>query len=93
VNSFTDACVWLYKPSITSTNGPLQYLKGRDYLETKTHYILFQKKQSRQETGLKIPIKNREIVNVKSTNFLGVPTESNLNSEAHIERSCCRISR
>jgi hypothetical protein len=35
---------------------------------SKTHYILFHTKQCRQESNLKILIKNREISNVKSTN-------------------------
>jgi hypothetical protein len=59
---------------------------------TKTHYILFQKKQCRQESELMILIKNREIVNVNSTNFCGVTIDSNLGWEVHIERTCSRIS-
>jgi hypothetical protein len=39
---------------------------------SNTHYILFETKQCMQECNLKILIKNREIANVKSTNFLGV---------------------
>jgi hypothetical protein len=42
---------------------------------TKTHYILFQN-QCRQKNELKILIKNCEIVNVKSTNFLSVIIDS-----------------
>jgi hypothetical protein len=34
--------------------------------------------QCRQENELKIGIKKREIVNVRSTNFLGVITDNNL---------------
>jgi hypothetical protein len=41
---------------------------------SKTHYILFQTRQCRQKSNLKILVKNREISNVKSTNFLGVVT-------------------
>jgi hypothetical protein len=52
---------------------------------SKTHYILFQTRQCRHESNLKIRIKNREIVNVKSTNFLGVATDSTLSWEEHIE--------
>jgi hypothetical protein len=37
-------------------------------------------------------IRNREIVNMKSTNFLGVLIDSNLSWEVHIERTCSRIS-
>jgi hypothetical protein len=37
----------------------------------KTLYILFQTKQCRQESNLKILVKNREISNVKSTDFMG----------------------
>jgi hypothetical protein len=71
------------------------FLKRRDYLETKTktHCILFQTKLSRQESELKIPGKNREIVNAKSTNYLGVIIDNNLNWEVHIERTYSRISR
>jgi hypothetical protein len=47
-------------------------------------------KQCRQESELKILIKNRQIVNVKST-FLWVITDSNLSWEVHIERTCSRI--
>jgi hypothetical protein len=36
----------------------------------KTHYILFHIKQYRLESNLKILVKNREIQNVRSTNFL-----------------------
>jgi hypothetical protein len=38
---------------------------------SKTHYILFQTRRCRQESNLKILVKNREISNVKSTNLLG----------------------
>ena len=60
---------------------------------SKTHYILFQTKQCGQESNLKILIKNREISNVKSTNFLGVVIDSTLSQELHIEKTCSRISR
>jgi hypothetical protein len=69
------------------------YLKRRDHLETKTntHSMLFHMKQSSQESEVKIPIRKGEIVNVKSTNSLGVITYSNLSWEVHIERTCSRI--
>jgi hypothetical protein len=38
-------------------------------------------------------VKNREISNVKSTDFLGVVIDSNLSWEIHFERICNRISR
>jgi hypothetical protein len=38
-------------------------------------------KQRRKESKLKILIKNREIVNIESTNFLVVTTDSNLSWE------------
>jgi hypothetical protein len=60
---------------------------------SKTHYILFQTRQCRQESNLKILLKNREISNVKSTDFLGVVIDSNLSWEIHIERTCSKISR
>jgi hypothetical protein len=60
---------------------------------SKTHYILFQTRQCRQESNLKILVKNKEISNVKSTDFLGVVIDSNLSWEIHIERTCSRISR
>jgi hypothetical protein len=58
----------------------------------KTHYILFQTRQCRQESNLKILVKNREISNVKSTDFLGVVINSNLSWEIHIDRTCSKIS-
>jgi hypothetical protein len=39
---------------------------------SKTQYILFHTRQCRQQSNLKILVKNREISNVKSTDFLGV---------------------
>jgi hypothetical protein len=42
---------------------------------------------------LRILIKSEEIVNVISTNFLGVITESNLSAEVHIESTFSKISR
>jgi hypothetical protein len=57
----------------------------------KSHYTLFQMKQCRQESELRILIKNREIVTVKSTNFLEVIIDSNLSWEVHIERTVSRI--
>jgi hypothetical protein len=58
----------------------------------KTRYILFQIKWCRQKSELKILIKNRETVNVKSTNFLRVIIDSNLSWEVHIKNICSRIS-
>jgi hypothetical protein len=46
----------------------------------------------RQESKLKILINNREIVNVKKTNFIGVIIDGNLSWEVHVERTCSRIS-
>jgi hypothetical protein len=60
---------------------------------SKMHYILFQTKQCKQECGLKILIKNREITNVKSANSLGVIIGSTLSWEVHTETTCSRISR
>jgi hypothetical protein len=60
---------------------------------SKTHCILFQTKQCKQESELNILIMNRKITNVKSTNFLGVIIDSTLSWEVHIERICSRISR
>jgi hypothetical protein len=45
---------------------------------SKTHYILFQTRQCRQESNLKILVRNREISNVKNTDFLGLVIDSNL---------------
>lgn len=59
---------------------------------TKPHYILFQTKPCWQESGLKILIKDKEIVNAKSTNSLGVIIDSNLSSEVHTERTWSRGS-
>jgi hypothetical protein len=50
-------------------------------------------KQCRQESELKILIKNREVVNIKNTSFLGVINDSNLSWEVHIENAYNRISR
>jgi hypothetical protein len=52
---------------------------------SKTHYILFQTRQCRQESNLKILVQKREISNVKNTDFLGVVIDSNLSWEIHIE--------
>jgi hypothetical protein len=60
---------------------------------SKTHYILFQTKHSRQESNVKILIKSSEIANVKSTNFLGVVIDNTLSWEDHVEKTCSRISR
>jgi hypothetical protein len=59
---------------------------------SKTHYILFHTRQCRQEGNLKIPVKNREISNVKSTDFLGVVIDSNVSWEIHTEKTCSRVS-
>jgi hypothetical protein len=53
---------------------------------SETHCILFQTRHSRQESNPKILIKNREISNVKSTDFLGVVIDSYLSWEKHIDR-------
>jgi hypothetical protein len=55
------------------------------------YYILFQTRQCRQASNLKILVNNWEISNVKSTDFLGVVIDSNLSWETHIERTCSRI--
>jgi hypothetical protein len=52
---------------------------------SKAHYILFQARQCRQESNLKILVKNREISNVKSTDFLGLLIDSNLGWEKHTD--------
>jgi hypothetical protein len=54
---------------------------------------LFQTRQCRQESNLKILVKSREITNVKSTDFLGVVIDSNFSWEIHIDRTCSKISR
>jgi hypothetical protein len=59
---------------------------------TKTHYILFHTKQCRHGSELKSLIKIREILNVKSTNSLGVVTDNNLSWAVHTERTCSIIS-
>jgi hypothetical protein len=46
----------------------------------------------RQESELKILINTKEIVNPKSTNFLGVVIDNNLSWEVCVGRSCSRIS-
>jgi hypothetical protein len=50
-------------------------------------------KQCRQESDLKILEKNREIVNVKSVNFLGVTIDSNLCWKVYNKNTFSRISR
>jgi hypothetical protein len=60
--------------------------------KTKTHYILFQTKQCREGSELKILIKNREIVNVRSTDFLGVIIGSKLNWEVLVARTHSTVS-
>jgi hypothetical protein len=47
--------------------------------QTRIHYIPFQTKQAGQESELlQILTTKKEMVNVKSTNVLGVTTDSNL---------------
>jgi hypothetical protein len=58
----------------------------------KTHYILFHTKHYRLDSNLKILVKNKEIQNVRSTNFLGVVIDSTLSWEAHIETACRKVS-
>jgi hypothetical protein len=48
--------------------------------------------QCRQESELKIQLKNWEMINVNNTNFLGVIIDCNLSWEVHIETTCSRIS-
>jgi hypothetical protein len=48
-------------------------------------------KQCRQKSNQKILIKNREISNVKSTNFQGIVTDSTLSWELHIDGTCSKI--
>jgi hypothetical protein len=48
---------------------------------TQIHDILFQTKHCRQKCELKILTKNRETINVNSTNFLEAITSSNLSWE------------
>jgi hypothetical protein len=45
------------------------------------------------ESNLKIPIKNSEIANIKSTNFLGAVINNTLSWEDHVEMTCSRMSR
>jgi hypothetical protein len=59
---------------------------------SKTHYILFYTKQCRQESNLKIIIKYTEILNVKSTNILGVATDSVLSWNAHTEITAAELA-
>jgi hypothetical protein len=48
-------------------------------------------KQCEEESELRIPIKNKEIVNVRGTNFLGAITESNMSWETHTEGTYGKI--
>jgi hypothetical protein len=50
----------------------------------KSNFLLFQRKQSKLVSNLKVVISNKEIRKEKSTNFLGVILDSNLTSELHI---------
>jgi hypothetical protein len=59
---------------------------------SKTQYILFQTRQCRQESSLKILVKNREISNVKSTDFVGVVIDSNFSWEIHIEEPVVELA-
>jgi hypothetical protein len=80
--------------SISGNTGLEQYFETNHLSinPSKAHYILFQMKQYRQERELKILMKNREIVNIKSTNLLQVIFGNNLNWEVHIERTYSRIN-
>jgi hypothetical protein len=85
----------LQKITAANTGVVEQYFEINNLLinPSKTHHILFQTKHSRQESNLKILIKNTEIVNAKSTNFLGVVIDNTLSWEDHVEKTCSRISR
>ncbi|PNF31582.1 hypothetical protein B7P43_G00791 [Cryptotermes secundus] len=82
---------------ITSTNiGVVEkYFEMNDLFinPTKTHCIFFQTKQCRQDYKYKILVKNMEIENVNSINFLGVEIDSTLSWDVYIDRTCSRISR
>jgi hypothetical protein len=58
----------------------------------KSNFLLFQRKQSKLVSNLKVVINNKEIRKEKSTNFLGVILDSNLTWELHIQKICNRIS-
>jgi hypothetical protein len=58
----------------------------------KSNFILFQSKQSKIVSILKVVINNVEITEDKITNFLSVIVHSNLTWELHIERICNKIS-
>jgi hypothetical protein len=44
-----------------------------------------------QESKLRIPIKNKEIVNVRSSNFLGAIIENDMSWVVHTESTYIRI--
>jgi hypothetical protein len=54
---------------------------------SKTHYVLFQARQGKQEANLKFLIRNKEIPKVESTDFLGLGLDSTSSWEIHIERT------
>jgi hypothetical protein len=85
----------LQKITAANTGVVEQYFEINNLLinPSETHNILFQTKQSRQESNLKILIKNSEIANVKSTNFLVVVIDNTLSWEDHVEITCSKISR
>jgi hypothetical protein len=56
----------------------------------KSNFILFQSKQSKIVSNLKVVINNKEITEVKITNFLSVILDSNLTWELHTEKSVIR---
>jgi hypothetical protein len=85
----------LQKITAANTGVVEQYFEINNLLInlSKTHHILFQTKHSRQESNFKILIKNSEIVNVKSTNFLGVVIDNTLSWEDHVKMTCSKISK
>jgi hypothetical protein len=78
----------------TNTNKITQYFETNNLFTnlSKTNFILFQKKQRKDASELSVTIKNKEIKEENSTNFLGVIIDSNLTWELQIDKICSKIS-
>jgi hypothetical protein len=57
-----------------------------------TNYVPFQTKQTIYDTNFNVYIEIKQASEVKSANFLGVVTDSNLILEAYADKFCNRIN-
>ena len=59
----------------------------------KTHFIIFKNKSKKITNNHKVYMNNREISEVKSTKFLGVLINNQLNWKNHLDHICTKVSK